>query len=111
VRVTLTTAGRKTGRQREVTLYAFEDGDRLVIVGSRGRAAKDPAWVGNLWADPNATIRRGREIRPVRAREADGAQRDRLWKVVSDAFPLHETYRRRTSRTIPLFVLEAVRDD
>jgi len=54
MRVTLTTTGRRTRQPREVTLYAFGDGGRLVIVGSLGGAPKDPAWVGNLRANPQA---------------------------------------------------------
>jgi deazaflavin-dependent oxidoreductase (nitroreductase family) len=112
VKVILTTTGRKTGKSREVSLYAFEDGDRLVIVGSRGGAAKDPAWAANLRAEPRATVRRGKTDQKVRAREVDGAadERERLWQLVSEAFPLYETYQRRTKRTIPLFVLEPVAD-
>jgi F420H(2)-dependent quinone reductase len=112
VKVTLTTTGRKTGKPREATLYAFEDGDRLVIVGSLGGAAKDPAWAVNLRAEPRATVRRGKTDQEVRAREVDGAadERERLWRLVSAAFPLYDTYQRRTTRTIPLFVLEPVAD-
>lgn len=110
VKVILTTKGRKTGQGRPVPLYAFADGDRLVIVGSRGGSARDPAWANNLRADPDATVRLGKELREVRAYEAEGDERDRLWRLVSAAFPLYETYRRRTTRTIPLFILEPVAD-
>lgn len=104
--ITLTTTGRRSGRRREVTLYAWPDGDRLVVVGSWGGAAKDPAWVANLRADPRATVKRGRKESTVRAKEAKGRERGRLWELVTDAFPLYASYQRRTSRTIPLFLLE-----
>jgi deazaflavin-dependent oxidoreductase (nitroreductase family) len=91
-------------------LYAFEDGNRLVIVGSRGGAAKNPAWVANLRAEPAATVQRGKNVQAVRARDVEGTERERLWKVVAAAFPLYESYRRRTTRTIPLFLLEPVED-
>jgi deazaflavin-dependent oxidoreductase (nitroreductase family) len=104
--VTLTTTGRKTGRPREVRLYAWEDGDRLVIVGSRGGSARNPAWVHNLRADPRATLKIGREVREVRASEATGAERDRLWQLVTSAFPMYRGYQKRTTRSIPLFILE-----
>ena len=107
MRVTLTTTGRRTGQPRAVPLYAFPDGDRLVIVGSRGGAARHPAWVANLRAQPRAGVRVGRDDRHVVAREVDGAERERLWRLVCDAFPLYATYQRRTTRTIPVFVLEA----
>jgi len=108
--IKLTTTGRSSRKAREVTLYAFDDGDRLVIVGSRGGSAKDPAWAGNLRSDGKASVRQGRETREVRAREADWPERDRLWALVCAEFPLYATYQRRTKRTIPLFVLEPVGD-
>jgi len=91
-----------------VTLYAWDDGDRLVVVGSRGGAARDPDWVGNLRADPRATVKQGRAMREVRASEVDGSERVRLWELVVEAFPLYATYQRKTTRVIPLFVLETV---
>ena len=106
--VTLTTTGRRTGKPRAVPLYAWEDADRLVIVGSLGGSAKDPAWVRNLRADPRATIKKGRQVLHVRASEVEGPERDRLWTLVVDAFPLYATYQRKTERVIPLFVLETV---
>ena len=91
-----------------MTLYAFDDGDRLVIVGSRGGAAKDPAWAVNLRSDGRASVRQGRETHHVQAREVDGPERARLWDLVCAEFPLYATYQRRTKRTIPVFVLEPV---
>lgn len=106
--VKLITKGRRSGEPRRVTLYAFEDGDRMVVVGSVGGAAIDPAWVDNLRAEPRATLRNGREVREVRAMEVDGSDRERLWALVTAAFPLYVTYQRKTERVIPLFVLETV---
>jgi deazaflavin-dependent oxidoreductase (nitroreductase family) len=107
MQVRLTTTGRQTGRPRTVTLYAFETPEgALVITGSRGGKAHDPAWAHNLRANPRATVRVGREDRAVVAREASGREREQLWALVTDAFPLYATYQRRTKRLIPLFVLE-----
>jgi len=110
VNVRLTTIGRKTGQPREIPLYAFADGDRLVIVGSRGGAAKDPAWVDNLRAEARATVRVGGDKREVTAREirSDDVDRERLWSLVVAAFPAYATFQARTRRLIPLFVLEVV---
>jgi F420H(2)-dependent quinone reductase len=109
VTLTLTATGRRSGKPREVVLYAFPDGDRLVVVGSRGGSARDPVWADNLRAEPRAAIRRGRKLTPVRAREVeDGSERDRLWRLVSEAFPMYEHYQRKTKRTIPLFVLDTL---
>ena len=111
MRINLTTTGRRTGTARTVPLFAFDDGERLIVVGSRGGSAKDPAWAGNLRADPRASVSRGKEEWPVRAYEAQGEERERLWQIVSAEFPTYESYRRRTTRTIPLFVLEPARSD
>ncbi len=105
--IALIATGRRSGKSREVELYAFPDDERLVIVGSRGGSARDPVWADNLRAEPRATIRRGGVLTAVRAREVEGGEeRDRLWRLVCEAFPLYETYERKTKRTIPLFVLE-----
>ena len=105
LQVRLTTTGRRSGEARPVTLYAFPDGDRLVVVGSWGGKARDPAWVGNLRAEPSATVRAEGTERPVTAHEVSGSERERLWELVCTEFPLYRTYQRRTTRTIPLFVL------
>lgn len=106
--VSLTTTGRSSGEPRTVPLYAWEDADRLVIVGSWGGNPNDPAWVRNLRADPRATVKKGREVLDVRASEVGAVERERLWSLVVEAFPLYASYQRKTERVIPLFVLEAV---
>ena len=112
MQIQLTTTGARSGKPRPVTLYAWEDGDRLVIVGSRGGSARHPAWVHNLRANPRATVTRGRETTEMAAREVTGPdERARLWQLVVSRFPLYATYQRRTDRRIPLFVLEESRRD
>lgn len=109
--ITLIATGRRSGTPRAVTLYAFDDGEDLVIVGSRGGSARDPAWANNLRDDPLATVRIGREDRRVRAREVEGGERDRLWDLVIKDFPMYTHYERKTKRLIPLFTLEPIGDD
>jgi len=105
--VHVTATGRRTGTARTLPLYAFEAGDgTLVIVGSRGGSAKDPEWANNLRAEPRATVKVDGEERRVIAREVSGAERDRLWAIAAEGFPLYETYKRKTKREIPLFLLE-----
>ena len=106
VTVRLTTTGARSGKPRTVTLYAYPDDERFVIVGSRGGSAQNPAWVHNLRAEARATLAVGSSARPVVASESTGSERDRLWQLVTAAFPLYAAYQRRTKRTIPLFVLE-----
>ena len=106
MQIRLTTTGRHTGRPHEVTIYAFDDGDNLVVVGSYGGRAHDPDWAANLRSTPAASVRRGDDTVEHVAHEAEGVERDRLWVLVTGAFPLYETYQSRTERVIPLFVLE-----
>ena len=107
MRITLTTTGRRTGEPRPVTLYAWPDGEeRLVLVGSQGGKPTDPAWVHNLRGDPTVTVTRGKRTERWVAREVpDGPERERLWAMVTTAFPHYAAYQRRTERRIPLFVL------
>lgn len=110
--IRLVSTGRHSGAPRKATLYAYGDAERLVIVGSRGGAARHPAWVHNLRAEPRVLVRRGRAAEAMLAHEVtDAGERARLWQLVTAAFPLYATYQRRTSRTIPLFVLEPTPED
>ena len=76
----LTTTGRKSGQPRTVIIGYLEEGDDLVAMAMNGWDEGHPAWWLNLLATPEATVRlSGRSPRPVRAREAIGEERDRLW--------------------------------
>jgi deazaflavin-dependent oxidoreductase (nitroreductase family) len=111
MQVKLTTTGRRSGEPREVTLYAWPDGEAdLVLVASQGGKPDDPAWASNLRAEPVCTIKHGKTTKSYRAREvkATGAARDRLWELVTVAFPMYRSYQKKTDRLIPLFVLTPV---
>lgn len=82
----LTTIGRRSGQPRVAILGYFADGERLVTMAMNGWAASDPAWWLNLRATPDATVDLGDGPRPVRARAAVGAERERLWARFT-AFP------------------------
>ncbi len=100
--------GRRSGRLREVPLYAFPDGGSYVVIGSNAGGDREPAWVANLRADPRATLRVGRQVLPVEALEATGEERDRLWGLAAAAYPGYEVYRRTTARSIPVIVLAPI---
>ncbi len=104
--VLLETVGRKTGQSHIVPLFGFRDGPRLVVIASRGGSAHHPAWYLNLRAHPLATVRTGAVAHEVRARDASGLERERLWSIAARAYPGYETYRERTHRTIPVVVLD-----
>ena len=104
---TLVTTGRKTGEPRAVKLYVWPDGDdRFVLVGSSAGQPEDPAWVLNLRAEPRCALSFSTSTeRTGRVTEVpDGAERDRLWAMVVEAFRYYGTYQRKTDRLIPLFV-------
>ncbi|MGN8244805.1 nitroreductase family deazaflavin-dependent oxidoreductase [Cellulomonas soli] len=104
--VLLTTTGRRSGQPRTVPLAATVDGSALVLVASNGGAARDPAWFGNLVADPRVQVQRGREVHPMVARVAQGEERARLWVRVVANNPGYERYSDRTQRVIPVVVCE-----
>ena len=102
----LTTTGRKTGESRTTPLIYARDGDRYVIVASQGGAPKHPNWYENLSRDPGVEVQVLDEVFQARARTAEGEERERLWAKANDAWPHYEEYRHRTSRRIPVVVLE-----
>ncbi len=104
----LVTTGRKTGQSRTTPLLYLEDGGRYAIVASNGGAAKHPVWWLNLRAYPEATVEvGGRKVR-VRATEAQGGEKARLWEGLVRMYPSYEDYQRRTDREIPVVLLEPV---
>ena len=102
--------GRKTGAQRVTPVLFLADGPRLVLVGSKGGAAKDPAWVANLMAQPLTTVEVGRSRFPVRARMASDEERGTYWPRLVEMYPSYAVYQDRTDRVIPVIVLEPVDD-
>jgi F420H(2)-dependent quinone reductase len=106
--VLIESVGRKSGKRRTHPLLCKEDGDNLVLIASKGGTDRHPAWYHNLMANPETTAWWRGEKRRVRAREADGAERDRLWGMMAAAYPDYESYQRRAPRRIPVIVLEPV---
>jgi deazaflavin-dependent oxidoreductase (nitroreductase family) len=80
----LTTVGRRSGKTRRTMLGYYEDGPNLVTLAMNGWGETDPAWWLNLQAQPNATVELPGGTRSVRARVADGAERERLWATFRD---------------------------
>ena len=101
----LTTTGRKSGRPRTTPLLYLEDDGNLVVIASNGGNPNHPAWWLNLKSDPQATVQVGRERRAVTAEEAEGEERQRLWRAVVDVNRGYEGYQRSTSRRIPVVLL------
>lgn len=101
----LTTKGARTGELRTTPLAYTRDGDSYVIVASKNGADTHPAWYRNLLANP-ATIEVGDETIPVIAHEVTGAERRRLYDAHAAIHPSFQEYEQKTSRVIPVFVLE-----
>ena len=104
----LTVPGRKTGKRRTTPLLYGRAGDDLVVVASVGGAPSHPAWYLNL-REREADVQIGGEHCRVRARDAEGEERSRLWAQMVGLWPAYEAYQRKTTRQIPVVVLEPVR--
>jgi len=102
----LTTTGRKSGEPRKFALIYDSRGDDLVVVASKGGAPDHPGWYKNLLAHPDASVQVRGERFAVRARTAEGAERDELWRLMNRSWPNYDTYATRTDRVIPVVVLE-----
>jgi deazaflavin-dependent oxidoreductase (nitroreductase family) len=102
----LTTTGRKSGEPRKFALIYDSRGDDLVVVASKGGAPDHPGWYENLRAHPDASVQVRGERFDVRARTAEGAERDELWRLMNRSWPNYDTYATRTDREIPVVVLE-----
>jgi deazaflavin-dependent oxidoreductase (nitroreductase family) len=101
----LSTRGRRSGQLRTTPLIHRTDGERWVVVASKGGAPEHPAWFENLQAEPDATIEVKDEEIPVRASVAEGEERARLWSLMSEVWPAYDDYQAKTSRQIPVVVL------
>ena len=104
----IVTTGRKSGQRRTTVLLYLEDGGRYVIVASNGGTATHPMWWLNLQADPEAMVEVGDRKTHVRATEARGEEKARLWQRLIRMYPSYENYQKKTDREIPVIILEPV---
>jgi deazaflavin-dependent oxidoreductase (nitroreductase family) len=104
----LETTGARSGARRRTPLLYVLDGDAVVLVASNIGRARHPGWLHNLRADPAIRfLTREHGWRALRAREASGDERARLWDRVADVYAGYRTYQRRAgARRIPIVVLE-----
>jgi deazaflavin-dependent oxidoreductase (nitroreductase family) len=107
----LHTIGARTGNERVTPLVYQADGDRVVIFASKGGAPENPAWFHNLVAHPDVTVEIGTETVPVRARVAEGDERERLWARQKELMPGFGDYEAKTTRQIPVVVLDRTGQD
>ncbi|WP_405453054.1 nitroreductase family deazaflavin-dependent oxidoreductase [Streptomyces achromogenes] len=109
--IVLTTRGAKSGKLRKTPLMRVEHEGRYAVVASVGGAPKHPVWYFNVRADPHVELQDGPVKRDMRAREVTGAEKAGWWERAVAAYPPYADYQKKTSREIPVFVLEPFDED
>ena len=107
--VLLTMRGARSGKIRKVPLMRVEHHGVYAAVASLGGAPKHPVWYYNLKADPKLTLQDGDATREYVAREIEGAEYDEWWERSVAAYPPYADYQTKTTRKIPLFLLDPVK--
>jgi len=103
----LTTKGARTGSSRMIPLVYVRDGERLVLIASKGGNPRHPAWYLNLRANPEVDVFLDGKTGRYTARDAEGEERERLWNMAVGVYSGYEKYRKRAGgRKIPVVVLE-----
>jgi deazaflavin-dependent oxidoreductase (nitroreductase family) len=104
----LHTTGARSGEDRVHPVVYQRVGDDLAVFGSKAGAPTHPAWYHNLVANADVTVELGAETVPMRARVADGDEREPIWARQKEIMPGFADYEANTSRTIPVVILERV---
>jgi proline iminopeptidase len=104
----LTTVGRKSGRFYTHPLLYGQDGERFVIVGSKGGSDTQPRWYFNLIANSIVTVQVKADKFRARATLVEGSEREPLWKLMTEVYPAYLDYQAKTSRELPVFSLERI---
>ena len=102
----VTSTGRKSGQPRTIPIIYRQVGDRQVIIASKGGSATHPAWYLNVCDNPEVEVQIKGEVFKARARTAEGAEREALWAEAVAGWPNYNLYQSRTTRVIPVVVLE-----
>ena len=103
--ILFTHIGVKTGAIRKTPVMRVKVDDGYVLIGSMGGQPQNPAWVANIRARPDITLRDRTEVFDVRVREVtDPAERARLWAAAVAAYPPYDEYQEKTERVIPVFL-------
>ena len=105
----LTVTGRSSGSPRTVPLIFAADADRSIVIASKGGAPAHPQWYRNLGANPKVEVQIRGDRFTATARTVAGAERERCWALATAQWPNYDEYVKRTSRVIPVVVLERSR--
>jgi deazaflavin-dependent oxidoreductase (nitroreductase family) len=102
----LTTRGRKSGKLTRTALIYGRDGDRYIVVASKGGAEKHPEWYLNLVVNPDVDVQVGADRFAAQARTASAEEKPALWSLMTSIWPDYDQYQARTKREIPVAILE-----
>jgi len=102
----LTTRGRKSGQPRTIPIIYTSYGDSYVIIASKGGSPTHPKWYLNVLDDPNIKVQVKADRFAAIARTAESPERERIWAQAVKTWPRYDEYQTRTSRVIPVVVLE-----
>lgn len=106
--VIVTNLGAASGKVRKTPVMRVEHDGSYAVVASQGGAPSHPRWYHNLVAHPLVELQDGPVKQDMRARELSGPERDEWWTRAVAAYPPYAEYQQKTSRQIPVFVLEPV---
>ena len=106
--ILLTTTGAKSGRAHTTPVMYRRDGDRIAIFASKGGAPTSPDWYHNLVANPTVTVELGTETFEAKAAVATGKERDDLYALQAQEYPIFGEYQQKTTRKIPVVILERI---
>jgi len=104
--VVVTNLGVSSGKVRKTPVMRVEHDGRYAMVASKGGAPEHPQWYYNLRANPLVELQDGSAKRDMTAREVSGPERDQWWKRAVAVYPSYADYQQKTTREIPVFVLE-----
>jgi len=107
--ILLTTTGAKSGLTRVNPLNYSTDGDRIIVIASKGGSPTHPDWYYNLVAHPAVIVEVGTERIPAQASVAEGEERERLFNAQAALMPYFAGYQRKATRQIPVIILERIR--
>lgn len=105
----LHTKGAKSGQERINPTAYVRDGDRLVVIASKGGAPTNPDWYYNLLENPLVTVEVGTETFQARAAVTQEPERSHLYEKMVGMMPGFDEYRRKTTRKIPVITLTPVK--
>lgn len=103
--ILITTTGAKSGQPRVAPLVYTTDGDRYVVIASKGGAPTNPDWYYNIAANPEITVEIGGETFPARAEIASEPERTRLFDAQAALMPGFREYQNNTTRIIPVITI------